>query len=150
MSECSVDFPRESDSQPSRQEPDLGSDDRRRDCGDRQLEGGHPLAGNDVRHALDSRWRPGRCLYLNRRRPMGCPVIDPSDSATRQIRAFGAAPFAGTPQAKGQWPPALRRRVDPKALTAVTTKAMHPAAQANMAAFMATSLLAIGSSLARR
>ena len=41
---------------------------------------------------------------------------------------------------------ALGRRVDTKALTAVTTRAMHPAAQAQMAALMATSLLALGSS----
>lgn len=75
MSEHSVDFPREYDSQRSHQEPDLGSDDRRRDCGDRNLEEAHPLTGNGVRHALDSRGCPGRCLYLNRR-PMGCPVID--------------------------------------------------------------------------
>ena len=61
------DFPRESDSHRRHQEPDFGGDDRRHDCGDRQLEGSHPLTGNGVRHALDSSWRPGRCLYLNRR-----------------------------------------------------------------------------------
>ena len=83
MSECSVDFPRESDSQRSHQEPDLGSDDRRRDCGDRQLEGAYPLTGNGVRHALDFRWRPGRCLSLNR-----WPWVVPS--STNRIERYAA------------------------------------------------------------
>ena len=61
------DFPRESDSHRRHQEPDFGSDDRRHDCGDRQLKGSHPLTGNGMRHALDSSWRPGRRIYLNRR-----------------------------------------------------------------------------------